>query len=152
MVNAALRVYQSQKWVTLALKVYKENNEYISYPTLKRNNILYPLQHGFRDKRSCKTQLIEFVHDTAYNMQGGGGGGIQNDVVVMDFAKAFDKVAHNRLLYKLSSYGVKGNTLGWIGFFSLADLRREIIFFCSSAFRRSARLSFEPGIISHLYK
>ena len=43
--------------------------------------------------------------------------GIQNDVVVMDFAKAFDKVAHNRLLYKLSSYGVKGNTLGWIGSF-----------------------------------
>ena len=27
------------------------------------------------------------------------------------------KVAHNRLLYKLSSYGVKGNTLGWISSF-----------------------------------
>ena len=36
---------------------------------------------------------------------------------MMDFVKAFDKVAHNRLLYKLSSYGVKGNTLGWIGSF-----------------------------------
>ena len=43
--------------------------------------------------------------------------GIQNDVVVMDFAKAFDKVAHNRLLYKLLSYGIQGNTLGWIGSF-----------------------------------
>ena len=41
--------------------------------------------------------------------------GHQNDGVVMDFAKAFDKVAHNRLLYKLSSYGVMGNTLDWIG-------------------------------------
>ena len=41
--------------------------------------------------------------------------GIQNDAVVI--AKAFDKVAHNQLLYKLSSYGVKGNTLGWIGSF-----------------------------------
>ena len=41
----------------------------------------------------------------------------QNDDVVMDFAKVFDKVAHNRLLYKLSAYGVKGNTLGWIGSF-----------------------------------
>ena len=37
--------------------------------------------------------------------------GHQNDVVVMDFAKAFDKVAHNRLLYKLSSYGVKINSI-----------------------------------------
>ena len=43
--------------------------------------------------------------------------GHQNYVVVMDFAKAFDKVAHNRLPYKLSSYGAKGNTLGWIGSF-----------------------------------
>ena len=55
----------------------------------KRNNILYLLQHGFREKRSCETQLKEFVHDIAFNMQEG----IQNDVVVMDFAKAFDKVA-----------------------------------------------------------
>ena len=43
--------------------------------------------------------------------------GIQNDVVVIDFAKAFDKVAHNRLLYKLSAYGVKGNFSGRIGSF-----------------------------------
>ena len=80
---------------------------------LTKHNILYPLPNGFRDKRSCESQLIEFVNDIAFNMQKGH----QNDVVVMDFAKAFDKVAHNRLLYKLSSYGVKGNTLGWIGSF-----------------------------------
>ena len=66
----------------------------------------------FREKHSCETLLIEFVHGIAFNMQAG----VENDVVVMDFAKAFDKVAHKRLLYKLSSYGVKGNTLGWIGF------------------------------------
>ena len=80
---------------------------------LTRHNILYLLQHGFREKRSCKSQLLEFVHDIAFNVQKGH----QNDVVVMDFAKAFDKVAHTRLIYKLSSYGVKGNTLGWIGSF-----------------------------------
>ena len=82
---------------------------------LTRHNILYPLQHGFRERRSCESQLIEFVHDIAFNMQKGH----QNNVVVMDFAKAFDKVAHNRLLYKLSSYGVKGNTLGLDRVFSL---------------------------------
>ena len=80
---------------------------------LTKHNILYPLQHGFRNKRSCESQLIEFVNGIAFNMQKGH----QNDVVVMDFAKALDKVAHNRLLYKLSSYGVKGNTLGWVGSF-----------------------------------
>jgi hypothetical protein len=32
----------------------------------------------------------------------------------MDFAKAFDKVPHQRLLYKLEFYGIKNETLNWI--------------------------------------
>ena len=32
----------------------------------------------------------------------------------MDFAKAFDKVPHKRLLYKLKYYGAYTNTLNWI--------------------------------------
>ena len=53
--------------------------------------------------------------------------GIQNDVVVMDLAKTFDKVVHNRLLYKLSSYGVKGNTLGRIGSFLSGRSQKVVI-------------------------
>ena len=68
---------------------------------LTKHNSLYPLQHGLR---SCETKLIEFVHAIAFTMQAGA----QNDVVVIDFANAFDKVDHNKLLYKLSSYGVLG--------------------------------------------
>ena len=34
----------------------------------------------------------------------------QTDVIVMDFAKAFDKVPHKRLLYKLDFYGIRGST------------------------------------------
>ena len=89
----------------------------------------------------------------AFNMQKG----IQNDVAVIDFAKAFDKVAQNRSLYKLPSYEVKGNTLGWIGSFlsgrsiSKCCPTREIIF-CSCAFRRPAGLSFGPCITSQLSK
>ena len=32
------------------------------------NNILYPLQHGFRRSRSCETQLILFVDDLTSNL------------------------------------------------------------------------------------
>ena len=32
----------------------------------------------------------------------------------MDFAKAFDKVPHKRLLYKLGYYGIRNDTLLWI--------------------------------------
>ena len=36
------------------------------------------------------------------------------DVIIMDFAKAFDKVPHRRLLYKLDHYGIRGSTHKWI--------------------------------------
>ena len=38
----------------------------------------------------------------------------QTDVIIMDFAKAFDKVPHKRLLYKLHYYGIRGSTHKWI--------------------------------------
>ena len=80
-----------------------------------RNNILYHLQYGFREKKSCETQLLEFVHDLACDMQGGG----QTVVLIMDFSKAFDKVGHQGLI-KLDSHGVQDKTRDWIQAF-LAD-------------------------------
>ena len=38
----------------------------------------------------------------------------QTDVIIMDFAKAFDKVPHRRLLYKLDYYEIRGSTHKWI--------------------------------------
>ena len=40
---------------------------------------------------------------------------LQVDAAVLDFAKAFDKVAHQRLLHKLEYYhGVRGKLLKWL--------------------------------------
>jgi hypothetical protein len=76
----------------------------------EKNNILYPLQHGFRKGRSCETQLIEFVDDISKNLQEGR----QTDILIMDFAKAFDKVNHSLLIHKLRYYGIDGKTTRWI--------------------------------------
>ena len=46
------------------------------------HNILYSLQHGFRSKRACETQLVEFVHDIVSNM----AAGLQTDVCILDFS------------------------------------------------------------------
>jgi hypothetical protein len=40
--------------------------------------------------------------------------GAQVDAVYFDFKKAFDSVPHERLLYKLSLYGIKGRLHSWI--------------------------------------
>ena len=77
---------------------------------LNTNNILYDLQHGFREKRSCETQLVMLVEDLARSLQEGK----QTDLVLLDFSKAFDKVNHEKLLYKLHQYGITGNVLQWV--------------------------------------
>ena len=38
----------------------------------------------------------------------------QVDMLVLDFAKAFDTVAHRRLLSKIAGYGIRGNLHRWI--------------------------------------
>ena len=38
----------------------------------------------------------------------------QVDMILLDFSKAFDKVHHEKLLFKLSQYGIGGETLQWI--------------------------------------
>ena len=40
--------------------------------------------------------------------------GKQSDLILLDFSKAFDKVNHLKLLYKLQLHGFQDKTLGWI--------------------------------------
>ena len=72
--------------------------------------ILFELQHGFREKRSCETQLVMLVDEISKKMQMGK----QTDLILLDFSKAFDKVAHEKLISKLHCYGIRGKTLSWV--------------------------------------
>ena len=69
---------------------------------LNNHNILYDLQHGFRERRSCETQLIQLVDEIARNLSSGH----QTDLILLDFSKAFDKVSHTKLLFKLHQHGI----------------------------------------------
>ena len=73
-------------------------------------NLLYDLQHGFRSKRSCETQLVTLIEDLMRNFLAGS----QTDIVLLDFSKEFDKVNHQKLLLKLHRYGIRGPSLKWI--------------------------------------
>ena len=75
-----------------------------------KNNILYSLQHGFRSSRSCESQLLSFTDDVSKNLNNNS----QTDILIMDFSKAFDKVDHSLLCYKLKKYGIRGKINGWI--------------------------------------
>ena len=74
------------------------------------NKFLTPVQHGFRSKHSCESQLLITTDKFIQNFESK----TQTDVVVLDFSKAFDDVPHQRLLHKLDHYGIQGTTLNWI--------------------------------------
>lgn len=77
---------------------------------LAERNILSPYQHGFRKKMSTVTQLVTTVHHFSAALDESG----QVEVVFLDFSKAFDKVPHDKLLYKLEFIGLPDCILNWI--------------------------------------
>ena len=77
---------------------------------LEEHDILVEYQHGFRKKRSCESQLVITMEDVARSMDTRK----QIDMLVLDFSKAFDTVAHERLLIKLDHYGIRGNLHHWL--------------------------------------
>ena len=88
-----------------------------------QHNILTPLQHGFREKHSCESQLALTIHDILLKQANFG----RVDIAVLDFSKAFDTVPHNRLLTKLKHYGIAGNTLTWIREFLTNRTQRVLV-------------------------
>ena len=82
----------------------------IIWKHLHKHDIILHFQHGFQSGLSCESQLIETVHDWMTALDNT----TQIDAILLDFAKAFDKVPHKRLLSKLTSYGITGNTHNWI--------------------------------------
>ena len=89
----------------------------------KAHDILTDSQHGFRKHRSCDTQLITTVN----NLTKGLDKSEQIDAILLDFSKAFDKVAHSRPLLKLENYGVRGNLLKWVQDF-LSGRTQQVVF------------------------
>ena len=97
------------------------------------NNILTPLQHGFRAGHSCESQLLLTNADLVQNYEDK----IQTDVIVLDFSKAFDVVPHKRLLHKLEHYGIRGTTLLWIQNFLTTRTQKVLV---DGSFSKRARV------------
>jgi Reverse transcriptase (RNA-dependent DNA polymerase) len=69
-------------------------------------------QHGFLPRRSCVTILTGAIDDWQHAL--GAEAGAHVDVISLDWAKAFDRVPHKRLLAKLKQYNISGHVYKWI--------------------------------------
>ena len=88
---------------------------------LNKHNLISNQQHGFVQHKSCVTNLIEsldFLTETLNR-------GFSAILIYLDFAKAFDKVSHRALGYKLKCYGFTTKLIEWLNNF-LSNRRQRV--------------------------
>ena len=90
---------------------------------LEQSARLSNTQFGFRANHSIVSLLLSAVHDWSLCLE------LRNSVhcVFLDFAKAFDSVAHEHLLIRLQGIGINDELLQWICSFLTRRLQRVVV-------------------------
>ena len=75
---------------------------------LEENSLLRPHQYGFRSSDSCQSRLLSIVHDiyASFNQSPT----LEVRANSLHISKAFDKVWHDGLLFKLERIEISGNS------------------------------------------
>ena len=94
------------------------------YSFLDREKLLNTNQSGFRPFDSCVNQLLTITHEifSAFDCNPS----LEVRSIFLDISKAFDKVWHEGLLYKLKSFGISGNLLNLIKHY-LTDRSQRVL-------------------------
>ena len=77
---------------------------------LTEHRIIPDFQHGFQRGKSTVTAMLHCVNDWTNYLDND----CPVDVVYFDFAKAFDRVCHKKLLARMESIGVHPRIIAWI--------------------------------------
>ena len=88
---------------------------------LESNNKIVSHQYGFRPGYSCATQLLNVCEDFSTYMELH----CDFDYIYLDFDKAFDRVSHQKLIYKISDIGIQGNFYFYYGLQIFLSHRRQ---------------------------
>ena len=95
------------------------------YDFLLKEELLNPNQSGFRPSDSCINQLLAITHEIfeAFDCNPP----LEVRSVFLDISKAFDKVWHEGLLYKLKSMGISGELYNLLENYLSGRLQRVIL-------------------------
>ena len=77
---------------------------------LLNHKLINTSQHGFLKARSCLTNFLCFFEEITKWVDEGS----PVDIIYLDFQKAFDKVSHQKLIFKLKSHGMGNSIINWI--------------------------------------
>ena len=87
------------------------------------NELISHNQSGFKPGDSCTNQLLCINHDIYQSLDDG----LETRGVFLDISKAFDKVWHKGLLFKLKQNGISGNLLNVITDFLYQRKQRVVL-------------------------
>ena len=92
------------------------------YKFLNENNLISSLQSGFRPGDSTINQLLSItteIYEAFENFE-------EVRAAFLDISKAFDKVWHEGLLFKLKQNGISGNLYGFMESY-LSDRKQRVV-------------------------
>ena len=95
------------------------------YKYYESNHILNVNQSGFRSGDSCINQLISITHEIFQSFDSNPSLEVRG--VFLDISKAFDRVWHKGLLFKLKSNRIKGNLYNLIESFLCSRFERVLL-------------------------
>ena len=102
-----LKIYRPVSLAPTCGKIFERLIFNELFDLLLKNNLISPNQSGFKPVHSCINQLLSITHEI-YNSFDEG---VEVRSIFLDISKAFDKVRHKGLLFKLSQNGISGNLL-----------------------------------------
>ena len=104
-----LKNYRPVSLLSIFSKIFEKCIYDSLYDYFEENNFFSDCQSGFRKHDSCISQLLSITHNIYKNFDANPT--LDTRGIFLDISKAFDKVWHKGLIFKLKSYGINGSLL-----------------------------------------
>ena len=114
--------YRPISLISVVSKIFEKVIFKYVYNHLHDNFIISSYQSGFLPGKSTTTQLLEVYHLFCRAVDDGK----ELRVVFLDISKAFDRVWHAGLIYKLHQSGISSNLLNWFRNY-LSDRQQRVV-------------------------
>ena len=118
-----LENYRSVSLLPICAKIFERIIYSRIFEYLVENNLITENQSGFKPGDSCINQLLSITHDIYKSLDDG----FKVKGVFRDISKAFDKVWHEGLIYKLKQNGIYGKLLNIIKDFLDSRKQRVVL-------------------------
>ena len=113
------------------------------YNFLHENDLLYKYQSGFLPNHSTTFQLIDIYHHICQTFDSNQ----YSCMVFLDVSKAFDRVWHKGLIFKLKQNGIDGDLLEWISNYLSGRKQKVVIRNTSSSLKMRVEARVPKGSV-----